>query len=296
MPVALNPLESVSDFQSTLSIIRGNTAIIIGAAGSGKSWLARQLVAKLAEQGDRTAFVSADMGQPSVGVPTCLGLATSPPWDRSAVHWFVGDTTPVGNLLPTVVGTARLVERARYEGARSIVIDTGGLVEGSVARILKYHKVVAAGVTRVVAVQRLSELQELTALLEQPGGGSIHCRSSPYAYDRSTADRKVYRQRCYAEHFARAQRYELDARLLIERDWTTGTSGPHIHALPGTVVGLLDRFGYCLALGLVDALRSDRITVVTSWHEQEAIARLQLGRIRLRRADFEETRSDIGHW
>ena len=106
MTIETCSLLSEPDCSGFLEELKERTVMLIGAVGTGKTWLAERLVEKLTEAGILTSLVAADMGQPSVGVPSCLGLSTSPPWDQPAACWFVGDITPVGNLLPTVVGTA----------------------------------------------------------------------------------------------------------------------------------------------------------------------------------------------
>jgi hypothetical protein len=53
--------------------------------------------------------------------------------------------------------------------------------------------------------------------------------------------------------------------------------------MPGTVVGLLDRDGFGLALGLFEEAHADWVAVDTGWKEPEAIVRVQLGKIRVNR-------------
>src|SRR5262249_29911903 len=142
------------------------TTLVLGHPGLGKSWLVRYLAQQLSAQGHLVGILSTDMGQSSVGVPTCLGLSLRPPWQAADVSWFIGDTTPVGNLLPTVVGTARLVEYARQH-VPVLLIDTNGLVEGPLGRTLKYHKALAIRVDHLVALQREAELEPLLALLQR---------------------------------------------------------------------------------------------------------------------------------
>ena len=57
-------LQSESELSAALEALTERTAMVVGAAGSGKTWLARRLVEKLAEEEGRPALISADMGQP----------------------------------------------------------------------------------------------------------------------------------------------------------------------------------------------------------------------------------------
>ncbi len=135
----MNGILPESTREDVLPGLRGRTAMLVGATGVGKTTLARSLASALSASAGPVALVSADMGQQSVGVPTCIGLSLGEPWDRATAMWFVGDITPRGNLLPTVVGTAMLAQRARAEGARTMIIDTTGMVGDPLGPLLKYH-------------------------------------------------------------------------------------------------------------------------------------------------------------
>src|SRR5205814_111877 len=132
--------------------------------------------------------------QSSVGVPTCLGLALTPPWTAASALWFVGDVTPIANLLPTVTGTARLASLARSRGADVVLVDTTGLVDGPIGRVLKYHKALACGADQVIALQRDTELEPLLSLLEGPCRELHRLTSPPEARDRTFTERRLYRE------------------------------------------------------------------------------------------------------
>src|SRR5262249_34520158 len=135
--------------------------------GLGKTSFVHHLAEQLTAEGRPVGVLSTDMGQASVGVPTCLGLSLTPPWQIPAASWFIGDTTPAGSLLPTVVGAARLARYAREQGVQAILVDPSGLVAGPTGFVLKYHKAIAMGVDHVIALQREAELELLLALLEK---------------------------------------------------------------------------------------------------------------------------------
>lgn len=265
--------------------------MVIGATGTGKTKLASDLVRQLIKGGGSAALVSADMGQPCVGVPTCMALAMEDTLDRAAALWFVGDVTPRGNLLPSVVGTARLVERARAEGARTVVVDTTGFVEGPSGLALKYHKALAARVDCVVALQRSDELRETIELLEGICQTIYRQRPVPKARDRSASERKAYRESRYRDHFKGAEVRLLDHARLVGSNWAPRTSLGRGELPPGTVAGLLDREGFCLGLGLIEDIRADRLALFTACERLDAVGQVQVGRIRLdRAAGFAEVR------
>jgi polynucleotide 5'-kinase involved in rRNA processing len=186
----------------------------------------------------------------------------------------------VGNLLQTVVGTVRLVDRARQH-VQTLLIDTTGLVDGPLGRVLKYHKAVAIQADRLVAVQRDAELEPLLALL----GGvcrTIHRLTSvAAARDRTPSERKHYREARFQAHFQGGAIVEFKRSQLLNLDWMPGLSSEGSRILPGTVIGLLDGQGFCLSLGLLEEMRQDRLLVFTSWRAPDAVTWVQVGKLRL---------------
>jgi polynucleotide 5'-hydroxyl-kinase GRC3/NOL9 len=279
----------------------GATVLALGVPGVGKSSCVRYLAWRLAEThraeaparglSPRVGLVNADMGQASFGLPGCLGLSLQPPWEQPAALWFVGANNPVGNMLQTVVGTARLAQRARADGAGTVLIDPTGLATGDVGRILKYHKAVAAGVDRVVALQRDTELEPLLNVLAGVCCVIHRLRPVPEAYDRTWEERRAYRQTRFGAHLAGGTVVRFPPHKLLTRDLAPGPLPPgEAGAGPGTLVGLLDGCGYCLALGLLEEVQLDRVEVYTAWRDADAVAHVQLGRLRLTRDGLEVPR------
>lgn len=269
----------------------GRTVMVLGAPGTGKTACAREAARQLAEGGGGAALVCADMGQQSIGVPSCLGLSLAEPHDRPSAMWFIGDVAPGGNLLPAVVGTAQLVRRARAEGAQTVVIDTTGMVEGGVAGALKYHKAVAAGVDCLVALQRKAELEPLVEMLS--GVCPTVYREAPPsdAKDRNVGQRRAYRQERYRAYFQEAAPLRFDATHLAGADWGPNPLKNRQYPEPGTVVGLLDGRGFCLAIGLVEKILPNRLVVHTPWTDPAAVTHLKLGKLRLnQQANYAEAR------
>lgn len=278
---------SVPDaWKRLLARIERGTILLLGAPGTGKSSLARYLVGQLDRPLERVALVDADVGQSTVGVPTCLGLALTAPWQAPAALWFVGDVSPRGHLLPAVVGTARLAEQGRRAGAQAVVIDPTGFVEGGAARVLKLHKALAAGVDQVIALQRHGELEPILSLLEVPGRTIHRLHPVPQAESPSPEQRRHWREARFEAHFQGARVRMFGASKLIDRDLATGRS----ERVPaGTLVGLLGEDGACLALGVVHETGRDRVAVLTPWEELAAVHHLCLGALRLDPSRWPET-------
>ncbi|MDH5616381.1 MAG: Clp1/GlmU family protein, partial [Acidimicrobiia bacterium] len=126
-------------------IHKNGIIMLIGAPDTGKTTLARQLLAAGVVLGRTAAYIDADVGQTMVGPPACVGLK----WVRSQEDMedfsqaddlrFVGSVSPERLVLQEVLATATLVEVAR-ERADLIIIDTTGAVSGVTGQTLKYHK------------------------------------------------------------------------------------------------------------------------------------------------------------
>jgi polynucleotide 5'-hydroxyl-kinase GRC3/NOL9 len=274
-------------WRDTAARVGRGVVMVVGEAGTGKSHLSRWLVEHAAGRGTTAALVSADMGQPSVGVPTCLALATEPPWTDANALWFVGDTTARAHVLPMVVGTAQLVRRARAGGAALVVVDTSGLVAGAMGRAVKYHKALAAGVEEVVALQRGRELEPLLGVLDAAARRVQRVTPAAPAHDRTRPQRQDYRQTRFRAHFAGATVRRFRRAQLLDASGSLGLETPPA----GTLLGLLDGTGFCLGLGLSVEARRDGQDVLTAVREPDAVARLQAGNLRLG-PDYAELRGD----
>lgn len=261
----------------------GRTVMVMGGPGTGKTAHARDLVGQLAEGPGRVALVSTDMGQQSLGVPTCLSLSIDKPHDQASTMYFIGDVTPQGSLLQTVVGTSRLVNRARVDGAETVVVDTAGMIEKEVGRVLKYHEAVAAGADCVVALQRATELEAILGLL---GGICPHVYREPVAADakdRKLGQRREFRKKRYQAYFANGESLKFDASRMIGVDWAPDPLKRHQFPEPGTLVGLLDDRDFCLGIGVVEKILPGHVVVFSPPCDRESVARLKIGKIRLDR-------------
>jgi polynucleotide 5'-hydroxyl-kinase GRC3/NOL9 len=277
------------DWPRLLAGVERGTLLVAGPAGSGKSTLARWLVGQLARTLDRVALVDCDPGQTSVGVPGCVGMALTGPWEAPAAAWFVGARTPARHTLPLVVGAARLAELARARGAQAVVLDAPGLVDGALARVLHHHLAAAAGVDQVIGVASASSrrggaagpegeaLDDLLALLDAPERRVERVGPAAGARDRSGEERRRHREARFAAHLASATTRLFSPRRVVGADWRFGGIAD---LAPGTVLGLLDGEGFCLGLGVVEEVHADRLAVRTPVAEVPVV-RLVAGDFRL---------------
>ena len=259
------------------------TVMIVGASDTGKSTLARFLYQALCRQGQRAAYLDADVGQSTLGLPTTLNLALAagPGDDRfppqgSRAAFFVGATTPRGHMLPAVVGAHRLQQRALALGAEAVVVDTTGLVESDQGgRALKQWKVEMLEPGVVVGLQRRNELEPILWPLRRDGRvRSVELPVSPHVVQRSREERIARRCERLARYFEPAQPRLLELRRLAVYDLE--------RLAVGALLAFQDAEGLTLGLGAVQ--EADRLagtaTVRTPLRDLEAVASVRFGAAR----------------
>jgi polynucleotide 5'-hydroxyl-kinase GRC3/NOL9 len=188
---------------------RLRTILVIGAADRGKSTFCGYLIRMLVEAGHRVAFVDADIGQKDIGPPAAITMGYSD-GDSTlraitpAAYYFVGSTSPVGRMLPLVVGTAHL---ARAADASFVIVDTTGYIEGG-GRILKGYKIEAVQPDLIVGIERKLELEPI--LKPYRAFRTVRIQPSRKAHPKDNWDRYLVRKRAFARYFANSLSFEID--------------------------------------------------------------------------------------
>lgn len=212
--------------------------LLLGAADTGKTTLALQLVNTALGRGCRVGLIDADVGQSEIGPPGTIGLALpqnpadSPADWRPAALAFVGATNPVGRLLDVVVGVRRLADEARRRGAESVIVDTSGMISGQVAIKLKLAKLEVLQPDVILALRRGRELDALLRVVPAA------CRATVFplapaeaARVKPTALRRARRAARFAQYLKEARLHEIDPRRVIPADgwlFTGRALEPHI--------------------------------------------------------------------
>lgn len=185
--------------------------MVVGAPDVGKSTFCAYLASRFAQAGARVGVVDCDIGQSSIGPPTAIsgGVVHNPIAALTEIPTtagsFVGAISPVGHLLPCVIGAHRVAQRLREQGATVILVDTSGLVHGSAGLSLKEHKRDLLQPSDAVIIQRQGELAHLVRRWQHTTT-RVHVLSpSPSALQRSPADRRAYRSASFAAYFAGAR-------------------------------------------------------------------------------------------
>lgn len=141
--------------------------MVIGGVDTGKTNLCMQMCNAGFEAGLPTAVVDADLGQSEIGSPGTIGMAIA---DRAIESlsdlrakrlYFVGSTSPVGHTLESVVGTKKMVDTALRLGAKLVIVDTTGLIDGPIGRKLKTCKTDLIRPDYLIGIEKHREIEHL---------------------------------------------------------------------------------------------------------------------------------------
>ncbi len=226
---------AVEDLQQARKIL------LLGATDTGKTTFLTWLVNMLREQGQRIGIVDADVGQSSLGPPTTIGLGVVAQALQSlqeltpAALYFVGSTSPRGHLIPVIVGTGRMVDRAQKLEVDQVVIDTCGFVSADAGRALKHYQIDLVNPDVVVCLQRADECEHLLlAFRYRQRPRILRLRASLACRRRSMEERRLHRERALHRYFAKPKTVTLswDDLNLVEAPMGSGAAfevGRDIH-------------------------------------------------------------------
>lgn len=283
------PHDHHDELAQSLAEARGVT-VIMGGPDTGKTTLARMVLRRAVDMGLTAAYVDADVGQSTVGPPTCVGLK----WvrsleDLSNLHEaddlrFVGATDPSRLVLQMVIATSTLVELARPD-ADIVLVDTTGTVSGVTGQTLKYHKIELTRPDRTVCIQRGSELEPIIGMLRRFFTAdvittTVHPDLVPVSPDERSTRR--------SNQLAGALTEPLEAwRVRPTVFAPTLPAGLDLARLDRVLVGVQDGTGRCLGLGVLTHDAEGVLRVLTN--KGEGMQGLRLGSVRVDLADHSTT-------
>jgi polynucleotide 5'-kinase involved in rRNA processing len=203
--------------------------------------------------------------------------------------YFVGSTSPQGQLLPLVTGTGLLMARAQNEGADFVVVDTNGLVSGVYGQILKFHKVELLQPDMVIGLNRGEELDPILGIVQRFFSTEVvSLPVLPEVQPRSVEERAKGREDSLRTYFAGSpQRWRIKPTVFMP-------SLPALFeqaVLDRILVGLSDGKGEYTGLGYLEYAAEDGILRLIS-PVPEAPKALKLGSVRVEE-DFRIRRVDL---
>lgn len=266
----------------------GGTVVLLGSMGTGKTAFALELLRRAVSAGTPSALIDADIDISTVGPPTTVGLrmlAGGAEVSESSVRpadalGFVGALNPRQHLLPLVMGVARVVNRAREQGARLIVVDTTGFVAGVYGQWLNFHVMDAAHPDHVVAFERGGEMEPLIGVAQRFTSAEVLELDSTGAMETlSVEDRMTAREARFASYFDEsASRWRVKPTVFLP------TVPPEfdLALLDGLVVGMEDGKGMCVGIGLLEYDGDEKILRMVS-PVTEGVRGLRLGSVKVSR-------------
>jgi polynucleotide 5'-hydroxyl-kinase GRC3/NOL9 len=264
--------------------------LVIGETETGKTSFTTHLAGTLLGDHPSVAVVDADLGQSDIGPPTTVGLGRlRPPVERLADAevvglYFVGSTSPQGHLLPTVLGTRMMTEKALRLGFERVIVDTSGLVQGEMGRLLKQHKIDLVDPDLVLCLQRNGECEHI---LRPYGAGSrpeiLRLASSGATRRRSQEERRQHRERSLQAYFQAARAVTLDLSRVVLRQPALCVGQPlparqveELAALLDDMVLWAERRGSELVLVTPDPLKEPQVRLLQKRHEDLGLANYSL--------------------
>jgi len=179
--------------------------LLVGAADTGKSTLARHIVKTAQNEGHPVGLIDGDIGQSEIGPPGMMELAIpgetgGRDWQVRG-QWFVGTTTPYSAPMSCVVGIRRLADRARELDLHPLIIDTTSFVNTVAGHALKTAKVDALCPGLVIAIQRKDEMERWLGGVGRP---FVRAEPDPRAHIKPASLRALRRGSKLAAYFQNA--------------------------------------------------------------------------------------------
>ena len=259
---------------------------LLGALDTGKTAFGIELARRAREAGLAAAIVDADIEQSTIGPPTTVGLKlvagmeeltreTLRPADALG---FVGSLNPREHLLPLVMSTKKLVDKAREAGCELVIVDTTGFVAGIYGQTLKFFKMDAVRPDYVVGFERGGELEALVGMAQRfTSAEIIEMQATDQFASRSAEERVTFREQQFAAYFATGS-----SRWRVKPTVFMPTLPPEfdLGRLDGLVVGMEDGKGSCPGIGVLEYEASEGILRMVS-PITEGVRGLRLGSSRI---------------
>ena len=274
------------DYEGAIARIieTGGTVFLLGGIDTGKTSFALDLLTRASTSGMKTALIDADTDQSSVGPPTTVGLKIIDEGTQVTIESlhpadslaFVGSLSPREHLLPLVVGTGKLINRARNEGCRLVVVDTPSFVSGIYGQTLNYFLMDGAKPDLVLAFERGGELEPLVGIAHRFTTAETIEMEITDRPSRSAEEKMTFREQQFAAYFKETSRWRVRPTVFMP------TLPPEfdLHLLDHLVVGMEDGEGSCVGIGVLEHDPTEDILRMVS-PVTEGVRGLRLGSVRI---------------
>ncbi len=237
----------------------GQTVVVVGPTGRGKSTLVAAMADATVGGGERVVGLSCDPGRPAFGPAGAVARAV-----RTHDQWRVEGIEGLATLdavrfrLPLVGAVARLRRGLGIDDA-CLLVDTPGVWRGLGSRELLRGLIDAVGAHTVLMLVGEGDAGAAVGRAVGLSGARVVAVSAPSEASSGTRSRRVAtRTDAWDAYLAEARSISVPASVGL-----TGAPPPLAvrAAWPGRQVGLVDARGVTLAMGEVDAFDGDRFEV-----------------------------------
>jgi len=253
----------------------GSKTIVIGDIDTGKSTFCTYLANLTIASGMDIWVLDADIGQSDLGPPTTisLGLANEYLTNLSSIkadrRFFVGYTSPSSVTEKVIFGIRKL---ASYASPAPLVINTDGWVADDQAASYKVKMINELAPDIVVGIERVHEID---AILDSVNAMSIRIQPPDFVKPRSRDQRKRIRENSY-------RRFLTDAKIItLPVDVVKTASEAHLQRQENLIVGLLNRDGFLLSIGILKEIDSKRRSAKIYSPEVTELASVEIGAVRI---------------
>lgn len=229
---------------------------VLGGSDRGKTTFCRYLAEELSHI-YVTAYIDCDSGQASIGPPTTIGLSLRAGGRaREEVYLrFVGSTTPVGHMLPEIVGAQRLVGKANSFTARRIIMDSSGFVFGPMASEFQFQFIDLIRPDHIVVIRKGDELEDLLRGIEKRRGVQLHYFNSVAdVKTRTPRERSEYRSARFTQYFQNASLQTLPYTGLGLHGRVPDLENPDMEELGNRIIALETSEVLTAALGILKSV------------------------------------------
>lgn len=264
--------------------------VVIGGADTGKTTMVEALADFLSRK-TVVGLVDLDMGQSHLGPPTTIGWGRAEKgfrgWERIEVEdfYFAGTVTPVGSLLPAVVG-AKLITDKALSSCRKVIVDTTGLIAEPAGRVLKQFKIDLLLPNMVLALECSGELGSILETFRFHKQPRIHRLPVPgQAKSKSTPVRSGHRYKKMKAYLKGAEKLEV----LLEEIGLRFSGRPlgFSSSLRNRIVSFRDGYNKDVALGVIEEVkvRLKRLVVRSPLRSDAEYTCIVIGRAELDEED-----------
>jgi|Deesub1362A_J573_1020465.scaffolds.fasta_scaffold07024_4 polynucleotide 5'-hydroxyl-kinase GRC3/NOL9 len=252
--------------------------LVLGDVDVGKSTFINYLLRTLLGEGLTCSLIDADIGQKDLGPPATVTLGEFQylyelRLGKVRAMYFVGSTSPRGHLLPLLVGTKLLADKA--QGTVAVVNTTGFVKNAGFA--LKGFKIELLKPELLIALQRDAELEPLLRSYAH-----VHCLRLPVsamAKSKSFEERRALRREAFRRYFSSAveRRLEVEA-VRFQRVSAHNEEGEVEDAIGrlkhNLLIGLANEEGEVLGLGIVKGFDGRTLSIITPVKDEIAVVQL----------------------